>query len=68
MARWEPPRWSVSMQPLTVSVSDAAQMIGLGKTRTWALIASGQLATVKIGRRTLVKVESLRALVNGIAA
>ena len=56
------------MQPLTVSVSDAARMIGLGKTRTWALIASGQLATVKIGRRTLVKVESLHALVNGIAA
>ena len=56
------------MQPLAISVTDAAQMIGLGKTRTWALIASGQLATVRIGRRTLVKVESLRALVDGIAA
>ena len=56
------------MQPLAISVTDAAQMIGIGKTRTWALIASGQLATVKIGRRTLVKVESLRALVDSIAA
>lgn len=56
------------MQPLAISVADAAQMIGLGKTRTWALIASGELATVKIGRRTLVKVDSLRSLVDGVDA
>ena len=56
------------MSKLAVSVEEAAQMIGLGRTKTWALIGSGQLATVKIGRRTLVKVDSLRALVDGVAA
>lgn len=55
------------MEPLTISVSEAARVIGLGKTRTWALISSGELAAVKLGRRTLVRTDSLRALV-GVAS
>lgn len=39
-------------------------MMGLGLTKTWELAGSGQIETFKVGRRTLVKVESLRRLVD----
>lgn len=52
------------MEPLSVTVRTAAQMMGLGLTKTWELASSGQIETFKVGRRTLVKVESLRRLVN----
>lgn len=51
------------MQPEAVSVADAAKMIGLGLTKTYDLINAGKLSSVKIGRRRLVRVESIRQLV-----
>lgn len=51
-----------SALPLTVSVNEAIAMIGIGRTRLYELIASGDIKTVKIGRRRLVQVESLRAI------
>lgn len=50
------------MQPEAVSVADAARMIGLGLTKTYDLINNGQLQSLKIGRRRLVRVESIRRL------
>ena len=51
------------MQPEAVSVAEAAKMIGLGVTTTYSLINEGKLGSVKIGRRRLVRVESIRQLV-----
>jgi len=45
-----------------MSISEAAKALGLGRTSIYALINEGRLETVKIGRRRLVKVESIRAL------
>lgn len=56
------------MPKLAVSVEEAAQMIGLGRTKTWALISSGQIEVVRIGRRTLCRVDSLHKLIDGVAA
>ena len=39
-------------------------IVGLGRTSIYALINEGRLATVKIGRRRLVKVESIRLLLD----
>jgi excisionase family DNA binding protein len=50
------------MQPEAVSVATAAQMIGIGLTKTYDLINGGQLQSVKIGRRRLIRVESIRRL------
>ena len=51
------------MQAITTSISETARALGLGRTSVYLLINEGKLATVKVGRRRLVKVESLRRLV-----
>lgn len=50
------------MDPIVVSVNGAAQAMNLGRTSIYALIKEGRLRTVKLGRRTLVKVDSIHAL------
>lgn len=55
------------METLTVTISDARRATGLGKTKLYELIAEGALSTIKIGRRTLVKTDSIRALVDQAA-
>lgn len=51
------------MEPLTVTIEGAKSATGLGKTKLYALIGEGKIKTVKIGTRTLVRVDSLRDLV-----
>lgn len=36
--------------PLLVNPEEAARVLGIGRTRTYALIASGELQSVKLGR------------------
>ena len=51
------------MTTLSMSIKDAAQTIGVGRTTVYFLINQRRLDTIKIGRRTLVKTDSIRALV-----
>jgi excisionase family DNA binding protein len=51
------------MEPLAVSINDAARVLGLGRTSIYAMIGDGRLEAFKLGRRTLVKVDSIRRLV-----
>ena len=51
------------MTTLSMSIKDAAQTIGVGRTTVYSLINQRRLETIKIGRRTLVKTDSIRALV-----
>lgn len=51
------------MEPLAVSINDTAKALGLGRTSIYELIKDGRLETFKLGRRTLVRVESIRRLV-----
>jgi excisionase family DNA binding protein len=51
------------MEPLAVSINEAAKIIGLGRTSIYAMIADGRLEAFKIGRRTLVRFESIKRLV-----
>ena len=53
------------MDPITVSVDEARNAIGIGRTKFYELVGQGRLKTLKIGRRTLVLVASIRALVDG---
>jgi len=55
------------MDPVTVTVDGAKRALGLGHTKIYELIGEGRLKTVKIGRRTLVKTDSIRALVDQAA-
>ena len=53
------------MEPIALSVADTAKSLSLGRTSIYSLINEGKLATVKIGRRTLVKMDSIRRLIDG---
>lgn len=52
------------METLATSVKGAAQTLSLGRTSIYALIKEGRLETVKLGRRTLIKTASIRALLS----
>lgn len=53
------------MEPITASINDTAKALSLGRTSIYALIHEGRLETVKLGRRTLVKIASIRRLLEG---
>jgi excisionase family DNA binding protein len=50
------------MQPIAASINETAKALSLGRTSVYALIRDGRLETIKLGRRTLVKVESIHRL------
>lgn len=53
------------MSELLISKLEAGRRLGVGQTKLHELINDGTLQVLHIGRRCLVKVESLRALVDG---
>ena len=56
-----------NVERIGVSVQEAAKMLGISRPHFYPLIKDGKVRTVKIGRRTLVSVQSLRELVDGTA-
>ena len=53
------------MDIIAVSINDAARALGLGRTSIYSLINERKLEARKLGRRTLVTTESIRALIDG---
>jgi excisionase family DNA binding protein len=51
------------METLAVSINETAKALGVGRTSIYAMIADGRLESFKLGRRTLVRTESIRRLV-----
>lgn len=56
------------MDIIATSVNDAAKALGIGRTSIYRLIREGRLETVKLGRRTLIRTESIRRIVKPDAA
>jgi excisionase family DNA binding protein len=52
------------MEALTISVAAACEATGLGRTKIYQLLASNVLKRVKVGRRTLLDINSVRRLVD----
>ena len=52
------------MEQLAYSINDTAKALSLGRTSIYALIGDGRLEAFKLGRRTLVKADSIRRLIN----
>ena len=51
------------MERLAISINETARALSMGRTSIYAMIADGRLEAFKLGRRTLVRVESVRRLV-----
>lgn len=56
------------MENLLCSIPEAASALGLGRSKLYQLIGEGRLKTVTIGRRRLVRMDSVRGLALGEAA
>jgi len=50
---------------LLLSIPEAARTLGIGRSKLYEIMADGALDTVTIGRRRLVRAESVRALASG---
>ena len=53
------------MDKIAFSIAETAQTLGLGRTKIYELINEGRLTTFKIGRRTLIRAQSIYALAGG---
>ena len=51
------------VEPICVRINDAAHMIGIGRTKLYELISTGELETVKIGKATRVTITSIHELI-----
>ncbi|MEU4283604.1 helix-turn-helix domain-containing protein [Nocardiopsis dassonvillei] len=53
-------------EKIAYSVEEAAQALSLGHTTVKKLIATGQLTSVRVGRRRLIPRSELESYVNGL--
>ena len=51
------------MEPVAVKPRDGFHAIGIGNTKGYELIGSGELKAIKIGRATRITVASIKAYV-----
>lgn len=55
-------------EPLAVSVAEACRLSSLGRTKIYEALKQNKLKAHKIGRRTLIRMDSLRSLITGEAS
>jgi excisionase family DNA binding protein len=48
--------------PRLLSIKQTCRILGIGRTRVYALLAEGRLASVTIGRRRLIPLRAIEAL------
>lgn len=53
--------------PIAVSVGEFCRLTNLGRTKAYELISSNQIVVCRVGRRTLVLMSSIMALLEGSA-
>lgn len=51
------------MKPLSVTIANCCEIVGIRKTTAYKLIKEGRLTPLKIGRRTLVTMRSVESLI-----
>jgi excisionase family DNA binding protein len=55
-----------ALTALALTIPDAAKALGIGRTGLYGLIGSGAIQARKIGNRTVVPTESLRAYLTSL--
>lgn len=56
------------MTPIAVTIAEAVQITGIGRTSLYKLISIGRLTPRKLGKRTLILVDELDAFVQSLPA
>ena len=51
--------------PTTISVTEAARMLGISRTKAYEAVRDGTLPSIRIGRRIVISVAGLTAVLNG---
>lgn len=50
--------------PENLTIGEAVAHFGIGRTKLYALIHSGDIEAIKLGRRTLIRTDSARAFID----
>ncbi|MES1975597.1 MAG: helix-turn-helix domain-containing protein [Pseudomonadota bacterium] len=53
-----------AVEPIAIRIPEACRMIGIGRSKLYELITSGEIETIKIGVSRLVLVASLARFVD----
>jgi len=54
-----------TIEPISVRISMAVKLTGIGRSRIYELIQSGEIEAVKVGGSTLIPFRSLKRLIEG---
>lgn len=50
---------------LTLSVTEAAELLGIGRGTAYECVRTGELPSIKLGRRIVIPKRALQALIDG---
>ena len=48
------------LEPITVRIPEACRITGIGRSKLYELIQSGEIRAIKVGRMTLIPIQNLR--------
>jgi len=51
-----------ALEPICVRIAVAVKLTGIGRSTLYELIAAGEIETVKVGRSTFIRYDSLKRL------
>ncbi|MCP4224125.1 MAG: helix-turn-helix domain-containing protein [Actinomycetia bacterium] len=51
-------------EPLTISVTEAAKLLGIGRGTAYECVRTGELPSIKLGRRIVIPRRALDALLD----
>lgn len=54
------------MDPVAYSVSDALKLVGISRTKFYALVGTGEIKVRKIGNRSIVLARDLNTWLDGL--
>ena len=57
-----------ALERLTVTITEAVRLLGIGRSTIYALMGRGDLAARKVGRRTLITTASIRTFLDALPA
>jgi excisionase family DNA binding protein len=52
-----------AFRPLTVRIREACRLTGIGRSKLYELIATGEIKIIKVGTITLIPIDSLQSFV-----